>query len=52
MDPVHRTLRRVNVADAAAAENVFDLLMGNDVAPRKDFIVEGANALDRARIDV
>ena len=37
--------------DAAAAERVFDLLMGNDVAPRKDFIVDGAARLDRERID-
>lgn len=51
MDPRHRTLRRVRMADAAAAERVFELLMGNDVAPRKDFIVEGAARLDRERID-
>ena len=51
MDPRHRTLRRVRMADAVAAERVFDLLMGNDVAPRKDFIVDGAARLDRERID-
>jgi DNA gyrase subunit B len=51
MDPRRRTLRRVTVPDAVAAERVFDLLMGNDVAPRKDFIVEGAARLDRDRID-
>jgi DNA gyrase subunit B len=51
MDPRHRTLRRVRMADAAAAERVFELLMGNDVAPRKDFIVEGAARLDRDQID-
>ena len=52
MDPRRRTLRRVRMADAAAAERVFDLLMGNDVAPRKDFIVDGAARLDRERIDI
>ena len=52
MDPRHRTLRRVRVSDAEAAERVFELLMGNDVAPRKDFIVEGAAGLDLDRIDV
>ncbi|WP_092864580.1 type IIA DNA topoisomerase subunit B [Quadrisphaera sp. DSM 44207] len=52
MDPRHRTLRRVNIRDAEAAEKVFELLMGNDVAPRKDFIVDGAAALDADRIDV
>ena len=47
MDPRHRTLRRITVDDADEAEQVFELLMGNDVAPRKEFIVEGAYALDR-----
>jgi DNA gyrase subunit B len=51
MDPQHRTLRRIGLADAQSAERVFDLLMGNDVAPRKDFIVAGAAGLDRAQID-
>jgi DNA gyrase subunit B len=51
MDPRHRTLRRVTLGEAEKAERMFDLLMGNDVAPRKDFIVESAAALDRARID-
>jgi DNA gyrase subunit B len=51
MDPAHRSLRRVTVTDATAAEEVFDLLMGNDVAPRKEFIVDGASLLDRDRID-
>src|SRR5690606_16054979 len=52
MDPRHRRLRRITAADAAAAEKVFELLMGNDVAPRKEFIIAGAAELDRARIDV
>jgi DNA gyrase subunit B len=51
MDPAHRTLRRITMSDVAAADQVFDLLMGSDVAPRKDFIVEGAAVLDRDRID-
>ncbi|MEW2563548.1 DNA gyrase/topoisomerase IV subunit B [Streptomyces griseorubiginosus] len=51
MDPRHRTLRRINLADLEAAEQVFDLLMGNDVAPRKEFISGSAAALDRSRID-
>ncbi len=51
MDIRHRTLRRITLADAAAAERVFDLLMGSDVAPRKEFIVERAHTLDRDRID-
>ena len=51
MDPRHRMLRRVTLKDAENAERVFDLLMGSDVAPRKDFIVESAQELDRERID-
>ncbi|MGP7961099.1 DNA gyrase/topoisomerase IV subunit B [Sanguibacter sp. A247] len=51
MDPRLRTLRRVTLADAEVAEQVFDLLMGSDVAPRKEFIVAGAVNLDRSRID-
>jgi DNA gyrase subunit B len=51
MDPRHRTLRRVTVGDAEAAGRVFELLMGNDVAPRKEFIVGAAANLDRDRID-
>jgi len=51
MDPRHRTLRRVTMGEAQNAERVFELLMGNDVAPRKDFIIDSAAALDRARID-
>ena len=51
MSREHRTLRRVRVPDAEEAGNVFELLMGNDVAPRKDFIIAG-QGLDRGRIDV
>ena len=52
MEPRHRMLRRVTMADAEKAESVFDLLMGSDVAPRKDFIVDSAAAMDKERIDV
>ncbi len=52
MDRRHRTLRRVQITDAANAERVFELLMGNDVAPRKDFIIAGSDGLSRERIDV
>jgi DNA gyrase subunit B len=38
MDPDARTLRRIAVPDAEAAEKMFELLMGSDVAPRKEFI--------------
>jgi len=51
MDPRHRTLRRIKIEDAAAAAEIFSLLMGNEVAPRRDFIVTGAAELDPSRID-
>ncbi len=51
MDPRHRTLRRILIEDAAAAGNIFNLLMGTDVAPRRDFIVDAAAELDPSRID-
>ncbi len=51
MDPRHRTLRRVTLSEAETAESVFELLMGNEVGPRKDFIIDSAAGLDRARID-
>jgi len=51
MDPRHRTLRKVGIDSAQRAEEVFDLLMGSDVAPRKEFIIAGAATLDRERID-
>ncbi|MGL5864604.1 MAG: DNA gyrase/topoisomerase IV subunit B [Dermatophilaceae bacterium] len=51
MDPGHRTLRKVTLSDLDSATTVFELLMGGDVGPRKDFIVGSANDLDRERID-
>ena len=49
MDPDARTLRRITIKDATAAESMFELLMGNDVAPRKEFI--STAEIDRDRID-
>jgi hypothetical protein len=51
MDTRHRTLRRIRVKDAAAAADIFNLLMGSDVGPRRDFIISSAAELDLARID-
>jgi DNA gyrase subunit B len=51
MEPGRRTLRRIRVEDAHTASKVFDLLMGSDVAPRKEFIVAGSAELNRDRID-
>jgi DNA gyrase subunit B len=51
MDPRHRTLRRITADDAHTAASVFELLMGSDVAPRKEFIVAGAFEIDAELID-
>jgi DNA gyrase subunit B len=51
MDPSKRTLRRMTVGDGAASTEIFELLMGEHVAPRRDFIIAGARELDRTRID-
>jgi len=52
MDPRHRVLRRIRIEDTGAAENMFELLMGSEVGPRRDFIAAGASELDPSRIDV
>ena len=49
MDPNHRSLFQVKIADASQADEVVSMLMGDVVEPRRDFIVE--NALD-ANLDV
>ncbi|MER2108811.1 MAG: DNA topoisomerase (ATP-hydrolyzing) subunit B [Solibacillus sp.] len=42
MDPEHRTLIRIELDDAMEADRIFDHLMGDEVAPRRDFIEENA----------
>ncbi len=49
MDPANRVLKRVTVEDAEAADRIFDILMGTDVASRKSFIQSNAKA---ATLDV
>ena len=51
MDPRHRTLRKLTIDDVDEASRVFELLMGSDVAPRKEFIVQGAYEVDVETID-
>jgi DNA gyrase subunit B len=52
MDPTKRSLRRITMVDADEAERVFDLLMGSEVAPRREFIISEAESIDREHIDV
>lgn len=43
MSPEHRMLKRVHISDAAEADRIFSMLMGEDVGPRRDFIEANAN---------
>ncbi|KAF0241853.1 MAG: DNA gyrase subunit [Chitinophagaceae bacterium] len=49
MDPARRTLKRVTIDSAFEADRIFSMLMGDDVAPRREFIESHAKY---ARIDV
>ena len=50
MDPTRRMLVRVEVDDAAAADRIFSMLMGDQVEPRREFIEQ--NAKDVRFLDV
>jgi DNA gyrase subunit B len=49
MDPDRRTLKRVSIESAAEADHLFSMLMGDEVAPRREFIEKNAKY---ARVDV
>jgi DNA gyrase subunit B len=51
IDVDKRKLRRMTVDDASAADRAFEMLMGNEVSSRKEFIVRNGGLLDRSRID-
>jgi len=51
MHPASRTLRRIAAGDLEAAERTLELLMGNDVAPRRDFIVSSASRVNKEALD-
>ena len=49
MDPSRRTLKQVNIESAAEADHLFSMLMGDEVAPRREFIEKNAKY---AKVDV
>ncbi len=51
MHPATRTLRRINGGEVEAAERALELLMGNEVGPRREFIVASAGRVDRDALD-
>jgi len=42
MDPANRKMKRVHVENAAEADRIFSMLMGDDVPPRREFIEQNA----------
>jgi DNA gyrase subunit B len=50
MDPEHRTLLKIRVEDIVEADQIFTILMGDQVEPRRDFIYQ--NALEVRELDI
>ena len=45
MEPTKRTLRRITIGDAIEADQIFSLLMGEEVEPRREWIERNAHAV-------
>jgi DNA gyrase subunit B len=52
MDPETRMMKRVEIEDAAEADRIFTILMGDKVAPRREFIETHSAELDLAQLDI
>jgi len=50
MDPAKRVLLKVNLEDAIAADEIFDILMGDKVEPRREFIQKNAKYVENLDI--
>jgi DNA gyrase subunit B len=51
MNPASRAVRRITMGDAEAAHAVLDLLMGEKVEPRRNWLIDSAGRVDRETID-
>ena len=51
MNPATRAVRRITLHDAEAAEQVLDLLMGEKVEPRRNWLIDSAGRVDQDTID-
>ncbi len=52
MDPSTRMMKRVEIEDAAQADRIFTILMGDKVAPRREFIETHSAELDLTQLDI
>jgi DNA gyrase subunit B len=52
MDPGTRMMKRVEIEDALEADRIFTILMGDKVAPRREFIETHSASLDLAQLDI
>ena len=52
MDPTTRTMKRVEIEDALEADRIFTILMGDKVAPRREFIETHSADLDMTNLDI
>ena len=51
LDPATRILRRITLEDAAEAERILEILMGSDVAPRRDYLLTHGNLIAPEALD-
>jgi DNA gyrase subunit B len=51
MDPSSRSVRKITIEDIAAAEYTLELLFGDEVAPRREWIIANSHRVDREAID-